>query len=289
MDAAALLLHDAAEGLGPFCVPRATSDSSRDCARETTRPSRPSTTAITATCSPSAATCSAVARRPRTRCSSSSSRCPPPAAPMTVPSGQALALHRGAQPLPSVLRARRDAVALDDVREPSCDGLAVAAEVERRQDLKAMLADLRDLPDDQRAALLLSELGGLSHDDIGEVLERTPREGQGARLPGAGVAQRAHGPRARPTAARSASSSPRCAAPRCGARRCGVTWRRARVARPSRRRSGASAARSRWCCRSCRARWCARACWRESSGEGAAARPRAAAGSLEGASSPRRS
>jgi RNA polymerase sigma factor (sigma-70 family) len=70
----------------------------------------------------------------------------------------------------SVLRARREAVALDDVREPSTDGLAVADEVERRQDLKAMLADLGELPDEQRAALLLSELGGLSHDDIADVL-----------------------------------------------------------------------------------------------------------------------
>jgi RNA polymerase sigma factor (sigma-70 family) len=71
----------------------------------------------------------------------------------------------------SVLRARREAVALDDVREPSTDGLLVAAEVERRQDLKDMLADLRHLPDEQRAALLLCELGGLSHDDVAEVLE----------------------------------------------------------------------------------------------------------------------
>src|SRR4051812_46830070 len=71
----------------------------------------------------------------------------------------------------SILRTRREAVALDDVREPSTDGLVVADEVERRQDLKALLADLGGLPDEQRAALLLSELGGLSHDDVAEVLE----------------------------------------------------------------------------------------------------------------------
>jgi RNA polymerase sigma factor (sigma-70 family) len=71
----------------------------------------------------------------------------------------------------SVLRSRREAVALDDVAEPSTDGLAVAAEVEQRQDLRHLLADLADLPEDQRAALLLAELGDLSHEEIGEALE----------------------------------------------------------------------------------------------------------------------
>jgi RNA polymerase sigma factor (sigma-70 family) len=70
----------------------------------------------------------------------------------------------------SVLRGRRDALSLETVAEPSTDGLAVAAEVERRQDLRDLLADLRALPDDQRAALLLSELDGLSHRDVAEVL-----------------------------------------------------------------------------------------------------------------------
>lgn len=70
----------------------------------------------------------------------------------------------------SALRARRDAVALDDVPEPSVEGLSVAGEVEQRQDLKEVLADLARLPDDQRAALVLSELGALSHDEIGAVL-----------------------------------------------------------------------------------------------------------------------
>ncbi|MBI5104050.1 MAG: RNA polymerase sigma factor, partial [Solirubrobacterales bacterium] len=67
----------------------------------------------------------------------------------------------------SVLRARRDAVALDDV-SVATEGLP--AEVQRRADLQELLADLRRLPDDQRAALVLAELGALSHDEIGEVL-----------------------------------------------------------------------------------------------------------------------
>src|SRR4051794_24449109 len=70
----------------------------------------------------------------------------------------------------SVLRARRDATSLDAVAEPSTDGLAVAATVEQREDLQAMLGDLARLPDDQRAALLLAELGALSHDEISEAL-----------------------------------------------------------------------------------------------------------------------
>jgi RNA polymerase sigma factor (sigma-70 family) len=71
----------------------------------------------------------------------------------------------------SILRARREAVALDDVAEPSTDGLAIAAAVERRQDLQHLLGDLAGLPDDQRAALLLSELGDLSHDEIAAALD----------------------------------------------------------------------------------------------------------------------
>ncbi|MFL5844913.1 MAG: sigma-70 family RNA polymerase sigma factor [Solirubrobacteraceae bacterium] len=71
----------------------------------------------------------------------------------------------------SVLRARRESVALDDVPEPSAEGLAVAAEVEQREDLKDVLADMARLPDDQRAALVLSELGALSHDEVAAVLD----------------------------------------------------------------------------------------------------------------------
>src|SRR4051812_22894381 len=70
----------------------------------------------------------------------------------------------------SVLRARRESTSLDAVAEPTAEGLAVAARVEQREDLQAMLGDLARLPDEQRAALLLSELGALSHDEIAEAL-----------------------------------------------------------------------------------------------------------------------
>ena len=71
----------------------------------------------------------------------------------------------------SILRARRLSVALDEVPEPETEGLAVAAEVEQRQDLKDLLHDLTRLPDGQRAALVLSEIGALSHDEIAAALE----------------------------------------------------------------------------------------------------------------------
>jgi RNA polymerase sigma factor (sigma-70 family) len=70
----------------------------------------------------------------------------------------------------SVLRARREHVPLDAVREPATAGLAMAEEVERREDLKHLLADVAGLPEDQRAALVLAELGDLSHDEIAATL-----------------------------------------------------------------------------------------------------------------------
>jgi RNA polymerase sigma factor (sigma-70 family) len=67
----------------------------------------------------------------------------------------------------SVLRARREHVALDE-GHAATDGLA--ADVDRRADLRGLQADLDALPDDQRAALVLFELGDHSHDEIAEVL-----------------------------------------------------------------------------------------------------------------------
>ena len=67
----------------------------------------------------------------------------------------------------SMLRARRDKVPLDDA-QPATDGLASA--VQQREDIRNMLVDLRRLPEDQRAALVLAELGSLSHEDIADVV-----------------------------------------------------------------------------------------------------------------------
>ena len=67
----------------------------------------------------------------------------------------------------SLLRARREQVAFDE-GHAATDALAV--DVERRAELRGLVADLQRLPDEQRAALVLFELGDHSHDDIAEVL-----------------------------------------------------------------------------------------------------------------------
>lgn len=66
----------------------------------------------------------------------------------------------------SMLRARREEVS-DEV-SVSTRGLDEV--VQERADLRSLLADLGDLPDEQRAALVLTELGDLSHAEVGQVL-----------------------------------------------------------------------------------------------------------------------
>ena len=67
----------------------------------------------------------------------------------------------------SLLRARREHVAFDESSVPT-DGLA--DELDRRDALRGLLGDLAHLPDDQRAALVLFELGDHSQEEIAEVL-----------------------------------------------------------------------------------------------------------------------
>ena len=79
-----------------------------------------------------------------------------------------VALHDRAQPLlhaaPRPPRAARSRAA----DEPSTEHLSSA--VQRRQDLRDLLADVAALPDDQRAALVLAEVGAVPHDEIATVL-----------------------------------------------------------------------------------------------------------------------
>ncbi|MFL6114041.1 MAG: sigma-70 family RNA polymerase sigma factor, partial [Catenulispora sp.] len=72
----------------------------------------------------------------------------------------------------SILRSRREQPSAE-LEEPVTEGLA--AQVQRRQDLRDLIVDLRRLPDDQRAALVLAELDALSHNEISDVLG-VPRE-----------------------------------------------------------------------------------------------------------------
>jgi RNA polymerase sigma factor (sigma-70 family) len=67
----------------------------------------------------------------------------------------------------SILRARREQPS-DDIEIPSTLGLAT--EVEQRAELRELLGDLAALPEEQRAALVLSEIGDLAHDDIAGIL-----------------------------------------------------------------------------------------------------------------------
>ena len=66
----------------------------------------------------------------------------------------------------SVLRARREQP--QETLDASTEGLD--DEVERRADLRELVADLHDLPEDQRAALVLFELRDLSHADVAAAL-----------------------------------------------------------------------------------------------------------------------
>ena len=82
----------------------------------------------------------------------------------------------------TMLAARREAaVPVEDV-EPSFDGMS--DDVARRADLRELVADLGRLPEDQRGALVLFELGGLSQAEIATAIGVPAGQGQGARLPG---------------------------------------------------------------------------------------------------------
>jgi RNA polymerase sigma factor (sigma-70 family) len=72
----------------------------------------------------------------------------------------------------SVLRARREVPAdADTLQSGAPSGAMLAEQVEERADLRRLLADVRELPDQQRAALLLTELGDLSHAEVADVLD----------------------------------------------------------------------------------------------------------------------
>src|SRR4051794_13792600 len=75
----------------------------------------------------------------------------------------------------SVIRSRREHADIDDpFIQPATEGLADS--VQRRSDLREVLGDLQQLPEDQRAALLLSSLGDLSGDEIAAVVGCRPQK-----------------------------------------------------------------------------------------------------------------
>jgi RNA polymerase sigma factor (sigma-70 family) len=68
----------------------------------------------------------------------------------------------------SIHAARKDSLGADVELDTSTDGLA--ADVEQRADLRALLADIGELPEDQRSALVLAELADMPHEQIGAVI-----------------------------------------------------------------------------------------------------------------------
>ena len=69
----------------------------------------------------------------------------------------------------SLLRRRRPTIDLDQA--PELEGPGLEARVEERSRLETLVADLQELPDRQRSALVMRELSGLSHEDIAGALE----------------------------------------------------------------------------------------------------------------------
>ena len=66
----------------------------------------------------------------------------------------------------SLLRARREETA--ELHDVATEGLS--EQVERRAELRELLADVHELPEEQRAALLLAEAAGMSHAEVAGVL-----------------------------------------------------------------------------------------------------------------------
>jgi RNA polymerase sigma factor (sigma-70 family) len=66
----------------------------------------------------------------------------------------------------SILRRRRE-LPIESADLPTA---GLAEQVEQRAELRQLLADLGQLPDEQRAALLLAEIGDLSHTEVARVL-----------------------------------------------------------------------------------------------------------------------
>ena len=70
----------------------------------------------------------------------------------------------------SVLRARRAQVSVEGIAAEAGPFEGMSAQVQRRADLRDLVEELHRLPDDQRAALVLFELGDESHEQIAAVL-----------------------------------------------------------------------------------------------------------------------
>jgi RNA polymerase sigma factor (sigma-70 family) len=71
----------------------------------------------------------------------------------------------------SMLRARRE----QPSELPEISTVGLSERVERSEELRELVADVQRLPEQQRAALVLSELGDLSHAEVAEVIGFEPQ------------------------------------------------------------------------------------------------------------------
>ena len=77
----------------------------------------------------------------------------------------------------SILRARREQPA--ELSEAAVSTAGLQEEVEKRGELRQLVADVQRLPDEQRAALVLSEVGDLSHAEVAQVIGYEPNAVKG--------------------------------------------------------------------------------------------------------------
>ena len=73
----------------------------------------------------------------------------------------------------TLIRNRDETVELTDASVPAAPAADIRAE--HREEVRTLVADLASLPESQRSALVLRELSGLSHDEVSEALQRSPR------------------------------------------------------------------------------------------------------------------
>ncbi|HYH62579.1 MAG TPA: RNA polymerase sigma factor [Solirubrobacterales bacterium] len=73
----------------------------------------------------------------------------------------------------SLIRNRADTVELTEASVPAVPAADIHAE--HREAVRTLVSDLASLPEAQRSALVLHELSGLSHDEISQALQRSPR------------------------------------------------------------------------------------------------------------------
>ena len=127
------------------------------------------------------ATCSDRSRRRRTPCNTRS----PPLTDSSWSASRRSICARGSMPPPATVAwtfCERAASCPTEFRTASTAGLA--EEVERRSDLRELVDDIGRLPEDQRAALVMSELEELGHAEVAEVLGCPRGQGPRARVSG---------------------------------------------------------------------------------------------------------